>query len=266
MVDISKSLNKTYVEIENGSKINKLRPYLGMSELGHSCARYLWYTFRWCYKGRELDRRTQRLLKRGQREEEVIINELKRIGILCWGDQDEVTMAHGHCKGHRDGVCIGVKEAPKTEHILEIKTMSEKYFKDVQKKGIQISKPTYYAQAQIYMYKFKLTRTLFICVNKNNDGLYIERIKLDKEFAKELEKKAEDIILSVFPPKKTFDSTWYECKFCDARFICHYDQHWEENCRTCFNVQVHGKGLWKCGIYNVTLATDQQKLVCSHYK
>jgi len=264
MVDISKYLNKTSAAIECAPEIKKLRSYLGMSELGHLCPRYLWYTFRWCYE-KKIERRMLRLLERGKREEQVIINELKRIGIICYSEQKEFVMTHGHCKGHIDGICIGVKEAPKTEHLLEIKTMAEKYFKKTKKEGIKISKPGYYAQAQIYMYKFGLTRTLFICVNKNNDELYIERIKLDKQLAEELEIKVEDIILSENPPITTFSSTWYECKFCDANSICHYEKKVEENCRTCSSLDMEEKGKWFCTNYKLFLTTEQQRLACKNY-
>jgi hypothetical protein len=264
MVDVFKNLNKTHATLEGELEIKKLRPYLGMSDLGHSCPRYLWYTFRWCYE-KKIERRILRLLERGKREEQVIINELKRIGIICYDEQKEFVMIEGHCKGHIDGICIGVKEAPKTKHLLEIKTMAEKYFKKTKKEGIKISKPIYYAQVQIYMYKFELTRTLFICVNKNNDELYIERIKLDKQFAEELEIKVEDIISSNIPPIKTFSPTWYECKFCDANLICHYGKEIEKNCRTCKHSDLFENGKWQCMYFLLDLSSEQQRLACKNY-
>jgi len=264
MVDISQFRDKTLRAIEAKRKIVEPRPYLGMSSLGHSCPRYLWYSFRWCFSD-ILEPRMKRLFNRGHREEPEIIKVLMEIGIRCWGDQDEVVMAHGHCKGHRDGVCLGVLEAPKTEHLLEMKTMSDKYFKKITKEGVKVSKPIYHAQCQIYMRKFGLTRTLFIAVNKNTDAWYIERLKLDKGFADDLERKAESIILAEAPPEKPFKPTWYECKFCSANLICHYEKQVEKNCRTCNHCDLLPEGKWQCSHHGIELSTSQQRMPCSKY-
>lgn len=266
MVDLAFFKNKGTLDyLENGLIESPLRPYLGMSQLGHSCNRYLWYSFRWAFKN-EFSKRQLRLFNRGDREEEVIIAELEKIGIRCYGAQEEMITAFGHCKGHNDGRCIGVIEAPKTEHLLEIKTMNDKNFKKLQKEGVELSKPIYFAQCQSYMYNLKLTRTLFMAVNKNDDSYYIERIKENRSFGKELNKKAEYIITELSPPRKPFSSTWYECKWCSANQICHHNYQINKSCRTCESVEIHKKGIWKCGKYNVKFAPDQQRIGCDQYE
>lgn len=265
MAAIGSFINKTLTAIEGHTVETDHRPYLGMSKIGHSCNRYLWYSFRWAYK-EELTPRQIRLFNRGHREEEQVVKMLESVGIECWGDQDEVVMAFGHCKGHRDGACRGVLEAPKTDHLLEIKTMNDKNYKDlVKSKEVRMAKPIYYAQTQIYMRRFCLTRALFVAVNKNDDSIYIERVKLDPGFADDLERKAESIILSEGPPEKQFHSSWYECKWCPARGICHLNVDPLKNCRTCSNIDILQNGGWECGLSGKTLSTDDQRVGCDEY-
>jgi len=267
VVQLTKFKNTTAAKIEELTEPGELRPYLGCSKLGHSCDRYLWYSFRWCYN-REIPARLKRLFNRGHREEPAIEAELAKIGIQTFDDQAEVVLGFGHCKGHCDGKGLGIVEAPKTVHLMEYKTMSDKYFKEISKtRSVKVSKPVYYAQMQIYMYKLKLTRAMFIAVNKNTDAMYFERVKLDKGYAQDLERKAERIILSEDPPPKKFKPTWFECRFCDANAICHGNAHVERNCRTCDYLDLHPEGRWKCSYYDdLQLVTDQQRLGCQHYK
>ncbi len=264
MAKIPQNIN-TISKINKGTVKVELRPYLGMSQLGHSCSRYLWYSFRWCFK-EELSARIIRLFNRGHREEPEVWKMLESVGVKCYGDQEEAEDIHGHCKGHIDGKCIGVIEAPKTEHLLEIKTMSDKYFKDVVKQGVKASKPIYYAQCQLYMKKFKLTRTLFVAVNKNDDSVYIERLKNVGFVADELLKKGESIILSEEPPVKMYKPTWWECRFCNANNICHNNAKPEVNCRTCDYLDLELKGEWSCNKHEKSRTTSQQRIPCDMYK
>lgn len=261
-----KKQNTTAAKLDELTKDAELRPYLGMSKLGHSCERYLWYSFRWCYH-REISARMKRLFKRGHREEPAMIYELEQIGIRVWGDQTEITMAHGHSKGHNDGICLGVIEAPATNHLFEAKTMSDKYFKQTKKDGVQKTKPVYYAQMQIYMHKLSLTRALFMAVNKNDDEYYLERVKYDEGFANDLERKAERIIISEEPPDKAFSPTWFECKFCDARNVCHKGLTPHVTCRSCRYCDILPEGKWSCQMYDdLLLHTEQQKMACDKYE
>ena len=115
MVNLTKIFATTKHALE-GEVILRPRPQLGMSQLGNECSRYLWYQFRWGY----IDKTSKRMIRlwdRGHREEPEIIKALNEIGIEVWGDQTEMVAGHGHIKGHCDGICIGVIEAPKTEHL-----------------------------------------------------------------------------------------------------------------------------------------------------
>lgn len=242
-----------------------LRPYLGGSAIGHECERYLWYAFRWCFQ-EEISERQGRLFGRGHREEPVIVEMLSKIGVQFWGDQDEIVFAHGHAKGHRDGVVQGVPESPKVPHLAEFKTMNDKNFKEVCKMGVAASKPIYYAQCQIYMKHFNLTRTLFVAINKNDDSVYVERLRYDKVVADRLDKKAEEIVLMEHPPSKRFEPTWFSCKWCSANKVCHAGETALQTCRTCKFIDIYPKGEWKCQKYDdLLLSSGQQRLSCKFY-
>lgn len=267
MVALTSSNPTTLQTLNDLTILQKPRPYLGMSQLGHSCERYLWYSFRWCFND-IISNRIQRLFNRGHREEPAIVETLAKVGVRVYGDQTECVAIHGHCKGHCDGIAIGVLEAPMTEHLAEFKTMNDKAFKEVCKKGAKASKPVYYVQMQLYMYKLKLTRALFVAVNKNDDSMYIERIELDKDTAEYYFNRGESIILTDKPPerKENFKPTWFECKWCSAKDICHNKEKVNMNCRTCKYGDILPGGIWACSKYDMTLATEQQRQGCSKYE
>lgn len=266
MVKLSDKIKTTQSEIHKLTYIEHHRPYLGISIIGHSCMRYLWYSFRWCYPPAVLNSRKRRLFDRGHREEPVLIDVLQQVGITILSTQEECTAVHGHVKGHNDGLAIGVIEAPKTEHILEFKTMNDASFKTTCKTGVKQSKPVYYAQTQLYMKYFNKTRALFIAVNKNDDSLYIERIKYNKHDADNYAERAENIVLSEKPPERKFASSWYECKWCDAKEICHGNKEIETTCRSCKYCDILPQGKWECSLHDISLSTSQQRLACKKYE
>lgn len=259
------------------------RPYLGMSSIGTDCERKLWYGLHWVVK-KETSARTNRIFSDGHNAEAGIISDLKRIGYevyrICPITGDEIEMTGevgeeqeemigfgGHAKGHNDGRVRGVIESPKTPHLLEMKTANDKSFKDTQSKGVQRAKPVYYAQCQRYMHDLKLTRTLFVMKNKNDSSYYIERIKYDRDFALDLIRKEREIIISDAPPTKRFNDTWYECKWCDDKDVCHDGKEPEKNCRTCEFADMEDNGIWTCQKQNDrALDIEEQKAGCKLYR
>lgn len=252
-------------EIEDGKITQGFRPYLGMSGIGDSCSRKLWYGFR-CCANRYVTPRQKRLLERGNREEEVIKADLIASGVIVHGEQTEVSGCSGHMKGHIDDLFDNLPDAPKTRHLGEYKTSNDKNFKDLVKKGVKKSKPVHYAQMVCYMSKLKLTRALYIAVNKNDDSRYYERIAADEDYAQELFRKATDIIRSETPPKRIGSSTWYECKWCDYYEICHFNGEILKHCRTCEFADLYAHGVWKCSLADMKLAFEQQLIGCPKHK
>ncbi len=257
VTNVADALNKKltvdtiYQWWEAQNKKEKQRTYLGGSIIGQKCERYLWYNFRLCIQP-NFSGRILRLFHRGHREEDTFIKELRGIGVEVFdveedGKQFGVTFCHGHGKGHCDGIAVGILEAPKTPHLLEFKTYSKKRFEALSKEGVQKNSPVYYAQCQIYMKHFELTRTAFFAVCKDDDRIHYERLYYDKDFADKLEERGNSIIFTANIPERINDNpSWYECKFCDAFSICHDDKIPAPNCRNCsFSTPIEG-GKWLC--------------------
>ena len=256
---------KTEMLIEDPPIKQVTRPYIGISGIGNECPRALWYGFRWVAM-REFVPRVQRLLTRGHREEPIIIADLKAIGCVVSGRQKTIITGEGHIKGHTDGIIENVPDAPKTPHLLELKTANDSNFKKIVKQGVEKAKPEYYAQCQCYMDKLNLKRALFIVVNKNTDARYYERIHLNKKVAQFYFDRAMDIITTEIPPDKIGASTWFACKWCDYYDVCQFDGPISKNCRTCKSLDLHPKGRWRCSLRKEPRGVKRQREGCSMWE
>ena len=238
---------------------------MGLSGIGYRCGRMAQYSFRSAFV-KKIGHRLSRIFNTGHGAEEFMIADLKRIGIEVYGEQESITGFAGHWKGHIDGRCIGVIESPKTEHLVEFKTMNDKSFKDTVKKKVKASKPGYYDQMQAYMGYLKLTRALFMAYNKNDSSYYIERVKFDSERFAQLKEK-ELIILEESPVARIGNPiTWFECKFCDARDLCMDNVKPVVSCRTCQHVDILDEGKWECSRTQLNLTLQDQANGCSSYR
>lgn len=219
------------------SQPDEHRAHLGASLIGHDCSRRLWYTFRWVARER-FNGRMLRLFNTGKREEARVGDELRGIGCEVHMDdgnaQWRVSACGGHFGGSMDGAVLGLPEAPKSWHVLEIKTHSAKSFAELQKKGVREAKPQHYAQMQTYMHLAEVDRAVYYAVNKDTDDLHIERVHYDRGFAEQLVAKALRIISASEPPPRLSDEpAWFECRFCSFHSVCHGQALPEVNCRTC---------------------------------
>ena len=264
MVKIISSTKTTLHQLESPVHQQSKRDYLGMSVLGHECTRYLWFHFRWAFTEEFTDRQ-RRLFNRGHREEPAIIESLERIGIKVHSEQKEFIAGFGHIRGHCDGICENVPEAPKTPHLLEMKTMNDRNFKEMCKKGVKASKPVYFGQCQVGMRGYKLSRTLFVAVNKNDDAYYVERLREDKEIGDMLISRGTGVILSEVPAPKLYKPTWILSKWCGARDICHYDKPMDVNCRTCQYAEPAQEAKWNCTKHGIELGHEDQELGCENH-
>lgn len=246
------------------------RPHLGGSQIGNSCARALWYQFRWASTEKH-EGRILRLFETGEREEIRVIQNLRAAGCTVWdrdpetGRQFNYTAFGGHFGLSLDGVVEGLPESSQP-HTLEVKTMSDKHFKTMENLGVAVAKPVYYAQCQIGMHLSGLDRCLFFVVNKNTDEIYAERLKVDHDFAKALLDKAKSIIFSERPPLGiSNDPAWFECKFCPHHAICHGDGESNTNCRTCAFSTAEESGAWTCARYKKELDVIDQHAGCGDH-
>lgn len=246
------------------------RDHLGASIIGKSCARALWYDFRWVTPARHSGR-ILRLFETGQLEEDRLVANLRAIGATVLdvdpetGRQFRVEAHGGHFGGSLDSVAVGLLEAAKTWHVVEFKTHSAKSFMELTAKGVVLAKPQHAAQMQIYMHLTGITRALYVAVCKNTDALHIERIKADPATAERLLEKAGRIIFAQHPPARTSeDPAWYECRFCDHHAACHEGGDAAVTCRSCLH-STPVEGGWHCVRHDRELDPADQRRACPRH-
>lgn len=246
------------------------RSHLGASLIGRECHRELWYSFRWTIKP-DFEGRILRLFERGHREEEWVAEDLRGIGVELLtldprtDEQFRVSWHNGHFGGGADGIGRGFLEAPKTWHLWECKTANKKQFDILQSKGVKEAKREHYDQMQVYMHGLKLKRAFYSCVCKDDDRIYTERIYYVEDEAEAIIAKAGTIIESSEPLSKiSEDLSWWKCKFCNARPICHLGEvdKLERNCRTCASATPQPTGGWFCDHHQKKLSDEDQRAGC----
>jgi hypothetical protein len=102
---------------------------ISVGELGIECERAIYYSFRWCSPLEEHSGKQLRLFATGNIEEDRLIADLERAGVQVFGQQERIRFVAGHVRGKIDARCIGLPEAPKTEHLAEFKSSNTKNFK-----------------------------------------------------------------------------------------------------------------------------------------
>jgi len=184
------------------------------------------------------------------------VKNLRDIGIEvydrdpeCPDKQIRYGESGGHFSGSLDGIGKGFPEAPKTWHVIEIKTTNTRGFKKLERDGVKTTKPEHYAQMQMYMHWSKLTRAYYFAVCKETDQIYGERIKKDVKCIKQLRDKAQAIVYAEIPPEQlNRDPIKWDCRYCDYKSVCHLGRLPEINCRTCAHSTPEPDGEWSCGL------------------
>lgn len=245
---------------------------IGGSTIG-KCERHLFYRFRWAHPPEPFSGRMLRLFETGHHEEARMIAWLREAGVevvdqdAVKGGQIPVEALHGHFFGYLDGVCSNVPEAPKTPHLLECKTHNKKSFDQLMKHGVAAAKPDHVDQMQIYMHLSGLTRGLYLAKCKDDDTLYAERLEYDPEHAARLLLKAERVIMATEAPVRVSeDETFFTCRFCPSKAVCHEDAPVLRNCRTCLESSPITGGAWWCGHHGMGIDLTVQERGCEHHR
>ncbi len=244
------------------------RKHLGASRVGSECARKIWYSFRW-FKNINFNSRLLRLFNRGHLEEARFVAMLMVAGVDVRyeseeGGQFKISNKNSHFEGSCDGIAYKVPDLDSDEPcLLEYKTMNANEFEKLLKSGVKQFKNEHYVQMQVYMHKLKLKYALYLAVNKNDDEIYAEIIEHDATYSKFYIERGELIILKDTPPNKMSNSPgWYACKFCDYHAICHLEDDYNKNCRTCSKSRLLKDGEWECSINNKNLDLHSQLKGC----
>ena len=238
---------------------------ISVGEIGTECDRALYYSLRWASQPETIEGRKLSIFRTGDRWEEVLVDDLERIGVTVWGQQDRIRLAHGFIRGRCDGKAVGVPEAPKTEHLCEFKSSNDAGFKEITRKGCKDAKPLHYGQVQIGMHAFGLSRALYLVVNKNDDSRYAERIEYDAEYCLRQIARCERIIFNDQPPGRISENAlFFGCRFCKHHGICHEGVWPRASCRTCLHAapEKGGDCQWSCARWSKPLSIDEQKAGC----
>lgn len=198
------------------------RSRLGLSEVGHKCNRYLWYTHHG-FPALPPPGRMLRLFRLGEMIEEQVITDLLTAGFKVYGRQKEKMLELDGIQlvGHIDGIIEGLIESSKPQ-LLEIKSSNNKRFNQLLKlNSYEIWNEKYKAQIHVYMLASKLSRCLVWVENKDTSNTYTERINLDKSYAfKVLEKVFNAISSESVPPRSCPKPDWFEVKMCKFQKVC----------------------------------------------
>ena len=116
-------------------------------------------------------------------------------------------------------VIVGGPDIGVTWPILwEHKAVGAKPWADLVRRGVQVARPIYYAQLQIYMAYMQLERALFTALNKDTQELHHELVPLDVHAAQALSDKAVDVIRAAeageLPPRIAASPDFYLCRWC----------------------------------------------------
>lgn len=250
------------------------RSHMGASQIGGKCARQIWYGFHWVTEP-DFPGRVLRLFNRGHLEEGRFIALLLMIGCQVYqqdneGNQYRISHAGGHAGGSGDGIVVGLPDLPPgTAALSEFKTHGEKSFNDLKKNGVRQSKHEHYVQCNVYARKMGLDISFYLAVNKNTDELYAELLPLDIETADRFLDRMDKLVFMQEAPQKISQSpSWYECKFCDFRNVCHKKKPPAINCRTCIHANPEPDGTWSCnvGFGAVEIDTDAQLAACDKWE
>lgn len=275
MADISDHVDPLvaaiYEQYEKRGKAEQSRTYLGASIIGRECSRYLWYTFRWCFK-EEFEGRIIRLFQTGHMAEPRFVADLRSVGATVY-DVDPATGKQfgfeehgGHMRGHMDGCVQNVPGGGKQWHVVEFKTHGSKSFASLKKDGVKKSKPEHWVQMNWYMGKTQMPRALYLAVNKDNDELYSERLEFDPtEFAKTNAKAASIIFAGSPPPKISEDPKYYLCNMCSAKAVCHGNRSSRLSCRTCVHATPERDGTWSCAKHGPDVPPKYQRAGCGDH-
>jgi len=250
-----KIVEKIYKKYQSPMQINRPEK-LAISEAGEQCRRRLWLRFRWVIDIWEMtDGRMGRLFARGWKEEKWLSQDLTDIGFVV--EQINpitkqpyfVSALEGHLKGVLDGI---IKDKKKT-YIVEFKTHNDKSFAKLEKEGLEKSKPEHYAQCLLYAYLFsqqyyKVKKTLYVAVNKNNDELYCEWVDNNEKKAEQILSKLEYVKDTTLLPPNFYSQNSYNCKYCEYYEFCWSDKRImiSKNCRACALSAPCHHGQWYC--------------------
>jgi hypothetical protein len=204
-------------------------------------------------------------------EEATIVSDLRAIGMDVRTSKQQARVDFGaHVSGSIDAIIeSGVPAAPKKRHVAEFKTHSSKSFAALEKAGsVASAKPEHFVQMQLYMHGLQIDRALYVAVCKDDDSIYTERVRYEKDVAERYIERGRRLALEDrMPPPISTDPSWYQCKFCDAHEFCHVTKTTKHvNCRTCAHSTAKEDSTWRCERHDADgIPVEFQRQACDSH-
>lgn len=271
------------------------RNYLGMSEIGHECWRYLFYSFRGCAK-RNIDLSIEkdpdviakealgiRRTGGGHIQEDIMAERLRLLPYITLYTKDPnnekeqigFQLLLNHFSGHLDGMIKGIIEAPATWHVWENKACGDKKFTELEnaimkygeKEALYNWNIVYYAQAQTYMLCSQTERHYLTVVDSGGIKWTSVRTEFNRKYAESLIEKAKTIIFDNWniPPKMNQNREFFQCKWCHFQGICHDGNLPDVNCRSCRYREPVQNGENKCLLHKKIIEKELLNSSCSDH-
>lgn len=234
-------------------------------DIGVECDRAIWLAFRRASVPETIDWRKRRIFERGEIEEARLLDLLRLIGCEVWGQQDRVRACGGHLRGKIDGLALGLPEASTTVHVVECKSAKHSEFVKLTKEGVKEAKPEHWDTFQFYMHKKGLDRVIYMCTDKDNEDLHVERVHLDIDAAIRAEVRIERIINAPEPPPRLCGKRDdFRGMFCRQAEVCWGEAKPRAHCRTCIHSTplMDGKAGWDCSRHSKPLSLAEQDEGC----
>jgi hypothetical protein len=215
-----------------GNNTREKRDYIGASAIGNPCARQIYYDYHGMPK-KPFDSATLFRFDDGHRTEDLICQRLRMVeGIELWTEQDGKQFGFAdfdNCfRGHVDGIIRGIRQAPKTTHVLEIKCTEDlNKFRKVkndfgEKQALKNFNNTYFVQAQLYMHYFMLDRHYTIVASAGGRDMESCRTEFQPEVAQMYKDRAFEILnAKQEPPRISDKKDFWICRFCSFLETCH---------------------------------------------
>ena len=268
MATLPQPINTLAAAIDRHHEAVSERPryHMGASALGHHCDRWLWLNFRWVVV-QSFNGRMRRLFRRGHMEEDVLMADMRAVGIVFSEAQASVDFG-GFVRGSADAVIErGVPESPNKRHVAEFKTHNRASFKALVKDGVKKSKPQHWAQMQVYMLGLDIKRALYVAICKDDDSLYSERVRLDVEAAESLVERGHRLSLDDrLPPPISTDATHWRCKMCPAHGFCHGSAQVNRSCRSCRFARAKDDATFYCERHGGTIPRSFEPKGCDDWE
>lgn len=244
---------------------NKPRKYLGMSEVGNPCDRFLWLKFR-RFSKIPMENRIYLLFRFGDKVEELVCTYLRAAGYKlesAWPDpQAAYSALGGILHGHSDGIIY----IPEGKALLEVKSANRKRFQSFTLGGIRATDEKYYWQCQLYMGFGGLDRALFVILNKDDSSIYTEIVPFNKtDFEWQVARVRNICTSPIWPEAKDLP----ECGKCDFRLHCKTTEaiQTEHNCMTCsfLDVRIGNEATLHCRHLAHQLQIHHPEMSCHEY-